>query len=389
MNGETSRVYLDNAATSWPKPPGVLESVADYVRGNGAPAGRSVYRHAQETERLVRSVRRLAAQIVGGVSAEGVVFTANGTDSLNLAIHGVLREGDHVVTTAAEHNSVLRPIEFWRRNRRAQVDVVNCDADGRVDPAAVVDAIRPETRLVAVTAASNVTGTVNELDGLAEAAHRVGAWLLVDAAQLLGHAPFDAAACGADLVAGSAHKGLLGLLGLGVLWARPDRASEIVPLRQGGSGIDSASPQPPRELPARLEAGNLNVPGIAALGAGIEYLLERGIEQLAAHEAALRARLCERLAAVQHVHVLAAEPNLPTVGVVSFTMDAWEPQEAATLLDLHFGVECRAGLHCAPHIHRRLGTFDRGGTIRFSLGPFTTESDIDRAADAVAELAKG
>ena len=385
----TTRVYLDNAATSWPKPPAVAEAVRDYIEHNGAPAGRSVYRTAREAERIVAETRRLVAQFLGGLPSEGVVFTSNGTDSLNLAIHGWVREGDHVVTTMAEHNSVLRPLYFLQRHRGIELDVVPCDASGRVDLHAIEQAIRAGTRLVAVTAASNVTGAVSPVERIGPVARRAGARLLVDAAQILGHRPFDATSFDADFVAAPAHKGLLGILGLGILWVRPELGGDVVPLRQGGSGVDSESPDPPESLPERLEAGNLNVPAIAALKAGIEYLQERGVERVAEHESRLSSRLREGLARIGGVTLVPDVADEPSVGVVSFTLDAFDPQEVAMLLDLHFGVECRAGLHCAPRVHERLGTAERGGTIRMSVGPFTTDDQIGRAIEAVAALASG
>ena len=264
-----TRIYLDNAATSWPKPEAVYRAVDDYQRRLGAPAGRGSYSEAAETERIVGSCRQKIAQLLGASDPSRIIFTLNGTDSLNLALHGLLRPGDHVVTTVCEHNSVLRPLRFLAEQRQVSATYVGCDGQGFVSPDDIRRAITPHTRLIALVHVSNVTGAIQPVEEVGRIAAEHGQTYLIDAAQSLGYVPIDVRRLGCHLLAAPGHKGLLGPLGTGVLYVAPGVEQQLLPLRQGGTGTRSDEDIQPTSLPDRYEAGNLNVPGIAGLAAGV------------------------------------------------------------------------------------------------------------------------
>ena len=381
------RIYLDNAATSFPKPAVVHAATEHYSREVGVAVGRGSSRRAGEVRQTVARCRLRAAQLLGAGDPSEVVFTFNGTDSLNQAIHGLLQAGDHVVTSEVEHNSVLRPLRELERRGTIELTCVPADAAARVDPSAIRRALRAETRLGVLQHASNVTGVIQPIEEVGQIARAGGAVFLVDAAQSVGHLPLNVRALPVDLLACPGHKGLLGPLGTGLLWLRPGLEQRLQPVRQGGTGTRSEEPFQPEELPERLESGNHNAPGLYGLDAALGWLLEEGIPQLAARERELTERLLAGLGEISGVRIAGPEEAADRVGVVSFTHPGYEPQVLASLLDEAFGVESRAGLHCAPGAHRAAGTFERGGTVRLSCGPFTTQEDIDAAIDAVSELA--
>jgi cysteine desulfurase family protein len=381
------RIYLDNAATSWPKPEAVYAAVDRYHRELGAPAGRSAYREAGEVSRLIENARSGVAQVLGVDDPRRIVFCFNGTDALNTAIHGALRDGDHVVTSDAEHNSVLRPLAHLAAQGRITVTHVPCDAAGRIKPVDVRSALAPETRLVALAHVLNVTGTIQPLDEVGRFVRSHGALFLVDAAQSLGHLPFSVGDLQCDLLAAPGHKGLLGPLGTGVLYIRPGVEAELTSFRQGGTGTQSESDQQPVDMPAKFESGNHNVAGIVGLGAGCEFILEHGIEMVHANITRLADDLRGALAGIEGVTVYGPDEAAERVGVVSINVRGYDPQEIASALDAHFHVQVRAGLHCAARIHTSLKTDQFGGTVRFSLGPFNTAEHIKAAAEAIAEIA--
>ena len=378
------RHYLDNAATSFPKPECVYAAVDDFNRRLGAAASRGNYAAAGEAGEIVQRCRRNIARLLNAEAADCIAFACNGTDALNIALHGLLRPGDHVVTTAAEHNSVLRPLRMLSEMGVSST-VVPSDATGRVEPGDVRAALRPNTRLVVVTHASNVTGTIQPVDDIAELAQAAGVLTLLDAAQTVGHLPIDLARLPVDLLAASGHKGLLGPLGTGVLYIRPGLETEVRPLRQGGTGTASEDDQHPAAMPHRLEAGNANLPGLAGLAAASEWLLEQDIAQLRRREIELTGRLLEALNALPKAQVYGPATVAARTGVVSLTAADWTPHDLAAVLDAEFRVEARAGLHCAPQIHGYLGTRD-GGTLRLSLGAMTTPHDIDAVLAALDVL---
>ncbi len=389
MSGDQAdqrRIYLDNAATSWPKPEAVYAAVDAYQRNLGAPAGRSGYAEAVTVSQAVENVRRRIARWLGLADASHLIFTANGTDSLNLVIHGLLRPGDHVVTSVAEHTSVLRPLRHWEQ-RGVTVTRVGCDGSGVINPRDVRAALRPTTRLVAVCHASNVTGAVQQTDEIGRIAREGGARLLCDAAQSVGHMPVDIGSLNVDYLAASGHKGLLGPLGTGLLAIRPDAADALVSVRQGGTGTRSQQAWQPDEMPSKFESGNLNVPGILGLGAGVDFLAERGAETVCREGRALAGRLLEGFGAIGGVGVFVRSTAERRVPLVSIVIEGFDPAEVALTLDSVYRIQVRPGLHCAPAMHGALNTLDAGGTVRFSLGPFTTEADVDASVQAVAEIA--
>jgi cysteine desulfurase family protein len=383
-----SRIYLDNAATSWPKPEAVYQAVERYQREIGAPAGRSAYEEATSVGRAVDDARQAVARLLGVVDARRVIFCFNGTDALNLAIHGLLRRGDRAITTVAEHNSVLRPLRAWEQRGEIEVARVGCDREGFIALDEIESALEQGTRLVAVTHASNVTGALQDIEAIGRLAHERGALLLVDAAQSLGHVPIDVSRLPVDLLAASGHKGLLGPLGTGLLYIRPGAEEVLQSIRHGGTGTRSEEDRQPNELPEKYESGNLNAPGIIGLGAGVRWLLERGVEKERQHELQLVRRLCEGLRQIPAVRVFGPDRPDERVGVVSITVSGYDPQELALVLDSAYRVQVRAGLHCAPLMHESLGTLSAGGTVRFSLGAFTTTEEIDAAIRALQEVSR-
>lgn len=381
------RIYLDNAATSWPKPDSVLAAMNRYAQELGVAAGRGATRAAAEVDSVIARCRLRAARLFNAESPERIVFTFNGTDSLNLAIHGLLKPEDHVITSTLEHNSVLRPLSELRARIGIETTWITPETDGRVDPAKFRAALRPNTKLVTLLHASNVTGAVQPIDDVGAIARAAGAVMLVDAAQTAGHLPIDVRNSPIDLLACPGHKGLLGPLGTGVLYLRPGLEDRVASFRQGGTGSHSEDDRQPTSLPDKYESGNHNVPGLFGLEAALKWLEERGAARIHEHEATLRCRLLEQLATLPHVRPLSHNlADKHAVGVVSFMLNGFEPQEAATILDHEFGIQTRAGLHCAPGAHRALGTFENGGTVRISFGPFTTANEVDQLVDALKQL---
>lgn len=379
----SDRIYLDNAATSWPKPSTVYDAVDRYQRTCGVAAGRGAYRDAIDVQRVIDSARAGIVELLGGGDLRRVIWTANATDSLNLAIHGFVRPGDHVVATDTEHNSVIRPLRRMRDTSGVRVDFVGCDRSGAVAVEEIARTLRDETRLLIVNHASNVTGTVQPLAAMAAVARERGICLLVDAAQTLGQIPWPMPLEGRVLVAGAGHKSLLGPLGLGWLYLSPGLETELEPVRQGGTGTHSEDDRQPATLPDRYESGNLNVPAILGLAAGLAYLRERRIENVAEHHAKLIRRLRAGLAEIPGVTVLGPSDESATVGVASCVVEGFEPHELAAILDASFGIQTRAGLHCAPRIHEALGTAAAGGTLRMSVGCWTTDDHIQATLDAL------
>lgn len=381
------RIYLDNAATSFPKPDSVYDAVDCYNRDVGVAVGRGAYRQATEVQGIVNRCRKRAADLFGAESPERVIFTFNGTDSLNLALHGLLEPGDHAVTSAMEHNSVRRPLRELQSRRGIEVTTVDADRNGLVEPAAFRSAIRPNTKLMTLIHASNVTGTIQPIAEVGEIARDAGVLFLVDAAQSAGHVPIDVSDLPIDLLACPGHKGLLGPLGTGLLYIRPGIEDRLRSLRQGGTGSHSEDDRQPESLPDKYESGNHNGPGLCGLEAALAFLADRGCESIQAHEQTLTTRLLEGLADVPALQSYGPPNVAARVGVVSVTLDGYEPQILASILDENFQIQTRAGLHCAPEAHRSIGTFETGGTVRLSIGPFTTAEQIDVTIAALREIA--
>jgi selenocysteine lyase/cysteine desulfurase len=293
-----------------------------------------------------------------------------------------------VVTSSIEHNSVVRPLRHLA-DRGVSVTYVEADGDSRVSPDAIKCALQKNTRLVALIHASNVTGTIQPIDRVGEIARSAGAFFLVDAAQTAGHLPINLSQTPIDLLACAGHKGLLGPLGTGVLYVRPGVEEHLPSLRQGGTGTNSDNDHQPDRVPEKYEAGNHNVPGLFGLEAALAWLEERGVTEVHRHEQELTARLLNGLGGLPRLRVYGPKSLEDRVAVVSLSVEGMEPQELAAVLDDSFGIETRAGLHCAPGAHHGLGTFASGGTLRLSPGAFTTNEEIDAVLDALRELAKG
>jgi cysteine desulfurase / selenocysteine lyase len=385
---ERRRIYLDNAATTWPKPEAVYEAVDHYQREIGAPNGRGAYREAQESNRIVERARQGVADLIGVREPSHIILGLNCSDMLNMAIRGVVRPGDHVVTTVTDHNSVLRPLRAMREEMNVTVTYVPCDGQGYVSPDDVRAAIKPNTRLVAVNHASNVTGVIQPVAEIGRIVQPTDALYLVDAAQSLGHVPLDANAVFADLLAAPGHKGLLGPLGTGVLYIRPGVEREVQPLRRGGTGSQSDEDSQPDVLPQKYEPGNHNLVGLAGLGPATKFLLNETIEVIELHHAEVGRRLIEGLKEIDGVKLYGPQSmSANRTSVVSITVDGYDPQELAAILEQTHNLQCRAGFQCAPRMHEALGTGPLGGTLRFSPGHTTTLEEIEIAIAAVQEVA--
>jgi cysteine desulfurase family protein len=383
----TPRIYLDNAATSWPKPPAVYEAVNRYQREIGAPNGRSGYYEALECNRIVEAARSGVAEIIGARDPSQIVFGFNGTDVLNLAIRGIVRPGDHVVTTVCDHNSVLRPLNSLREELAVEVSYVPCDSQGFVSPDDVRAALRPGTRLVVVNHASNVTGAIQPVAEIGRAVRETNALFLIDAAQSVGHVPIDVRQLEVDLFAAPGHKGLLGPLGTGVLYIRPGIERVLRTLRCGGTGTQSEEDRQPDALPEKYEPGNHNLPGLAGLNAATEFLSEFTVEAIHAHHSQLASRLLAGLSEIEGVTIYGPPTTAGRSSVVSMTVEGYDPQELAAILESTHRIQCRAGLHCAPRMHEALGTTAGGGTLRLSPGFSTTIEEIDSVIAAIQEVA--
>ena len=382
-------IYLDNAATSFPKPEPVYRGMEEFVRASGANPGRGGHRRAVEAEGMINDTRRLLARLLGVPRPERVVFGHNATDGLNMAIKGVMRPGDHAITSVLEHNSVSRPLNRLEQDGVIALTRVPATADHLIDPDEIARALRPNTRLVALTQASNVTGTIQPIAAIGTIVRERGALLLVDAAQSAGVVPIDCERDGIDLLAFTGHKGLLGPTGTGGLVVG-ERAL-VRTWREGGTGGDSTRPVQPEEFPHRLEGGTPNVFGIAGLREGVRLLLERGVESVLAHERGLIKVFLEalqrpgKLAWYGADRVLADRNGDGRVGLVSVNLPAFAPAEVGAILDEQFDIAVRPGLHCAPYAHRHLGTFPQG-TVRLSAGILTTADDMRQAAAAIDEI---
>ncbi len=376
-------IYLDNAATSFPKPEPVYRAVEQALRYGGANPGRGGHQLALEASRLVFETREAVAELFRIRNEARVAFTSNATEAINIALFGVLKPGDRVVTSTMEHNAVIRPLRVLQE-RGVQVVKVPADSRGFVDPAAIRQACGQKTRMVALSHCSNVTGTLQPIEEIGPWLRREGILFLVDAAQSAGIFAIDVEATGIDLLAVPGHKGLFGPQGTGFLYAR--EGLNPVPLIYGGTGGNSQSDLPPDQMPERLESGTLNTPGLAGLKAGVEFIRREGISTIRAREAELVERLICGLRGIPEVELYGPlEPHLHG-GALSFNLAGRDPAEVGFLLDHEHGILCRVGLHCAPDAHRTIGTFPRG-TVRVSPGYFNTVEDIEHLVAAVAALA--
>ena len=380
-------VYLDNAATSFPKPPTVGARMREYVDEVGAPVNRGSYQAAQQAELVTLRLRQRLCALFRFADPAHVILTPGNTWGLNMLLLGALRRGDHVLVSAMEHNAVMRPLTQLAKHGVA-FDRIPCDAEGRLQADRIETMLRPNTRLVLLAHASNVSGTVQDAAAVGEICAARGIAFALDAAQTAGHIPLDFTALHLSALSVPAHKGLMGPQGIGALLLRPDFAETIEPLVSGGTGSVSDSEDIPLYLPDRFEPGTPNLPGIYGWEAALEYLEGITVEAVAAHDRALTARLLGGLREIPGVVLVGSDTTAGRVGVFSLDFPGKDNAEIAARLEEGFGILTRCGLHCAPSAHRTLGTFPRG-TVRLSLGWFNTEDDIDRALQAVKAVSAG
>ena len=379
-------IYLDNAATTLHKPPQVMDAVVRAMTAMGN-AARGAHGGALEASRAVYAARVKLAKLFGCPRPDHVVFTANSTEALNLAISGILRPGDHAVTTDCEHNSVLRPLYRLEEERGVTLGIVPADRLGRVDYGAFERLVGgPQTRAVVCTHASNLTGNVLDLARIGEIAHRQGALLVVDASQTAGAIPIDMEAMHIDVLCFTGHKGLMGPQGTGGLCIRP--GVEIAPWKVGGSGVHSYDRHQPQEYPTRLEAGTLNSHGIAGLSAALDFISEVGVAAIEEKERALMDRFYRAVSATEGVTVYGDFSQARRSAIVTLNIRDYDSAAVSDELSESYGIATRPGAHCAPRMHEALGTTDRGA-VRFSFSWFNTEDEVDAAIRAVRELAEG
>jgi len=376
-------IYLDNAATSFPKPEVVYQALDRFARESLANPGRAGHKMALAAEHALDDCRHRLNQLFRGSGPERFAFTLNCTDALNMAFKGVLKSGDHVVTTDLEHNSVSRPLVAMERAGFITLTRVTADSGGSVDPDIVRKAIIPKTRLVALGHASNVLGTLQPVAEVGRIARERDVLYLVDAAQTAGVVPIDLQALHIDLFAFPGHKGLLGPTGTGALYVAP--RVKIGAWREGGTGGDSSNPTQPAEYPYFLEGGTPNVLGVAGLAAGIQYVEEQGLDRIRSHEVRLTERLWRQLDELDGVEVFGHRDFDQRVGTLSFRSATLPAAELGGILDQAFDIAVRPGLHCAPYIHKAIGSYP-DGLVRVSPGPFNTEEDIDRLVAALKEV---
>jgi cysteine desulfurase family protein len=384
------RVYMDNAATSFPKPRAVLDAMSEYATQLGASAGRGAYAEAVQTANRIAQCRQRLNTLFNGQCPEHFVFTLNCTDGLNLAIKGLIDpdRDNHAICTQIDHNSILRPLHAlqergWVRTTRLAVDPTT----GLVDPDDLRSAIRSQTRMILVTHASNVTGTLQPIRDIGQIARAHDIPFIVDAAQSVGHVPIDVQADCIDLLAAPGHKGLLGPLGTGFLYVRPGIERRLRPLKEGGTGSISEVDRQPDFMPDRYECGSHNAIGIIGLSAGVQWVLEQGIERLAAHDRDLVCTFIEGASGIDGLRYFGPPGVRDRLGVFSVRIGALDPQELSAILETTYGILTRSGIHCAPMAHQVLGTASRGGTTRFSFSPFLSKQDVNYATDALAEIA--
>ncbi len=378
-------IYLDNAATSWPKPAAMVQTMNDFNAAIGANPGRSGHRLSTDAARIIYDTRECLASLLGIDDPQQLVFTKNATEGLNTILQGLLRPGNHVLTTSMEHNSVMRPLRALVE-QGIELSVVPCTNTGDICLDSLAAAIRKNTRLIVMTHASNVTGTILPVTQAAKLAHDHDLLLCVDAAQTAGCVPLNVLRDQIDLLAFSGHKSLLGPQGTGGFYVKKGLEEQIRPLLHGGTGSRSEFEEHPAFMPDRFEAGTPNTIGIAGLGAGAAYVAAIGISTIRAKEITLTGMLLDGLQSIQGVKIYGPPDPAQRTAVVSFNVDGISPSDLAFQLDERFNIMARSGLHCAPSAHRSIGTFPEG-TVRFSLSPHTTPEEISLAIEAVKVLA--
>ena len=380
-------IYLDNPATSWPKPPQVKEAMVKFMEEVGANPGRSGHFLSIEAARVIYEAREALSILFHVKDSSRIIFTLNATESINLVLKGLLKYKDHVITSSMEHNSVMRPLRDLEK-KGIKLTIVPCFEDGTLDPREVEKRIQSTTRMIVLNHASNVTGTLLPIIAVGEIARAHNLLFLVDAAQTAGAYPVDVEKDRIDLLAFTGHKSLYGPQGTGglVIGERIDE-KEMIPLKQGGTGSRSEFEEQPDFLPDRFESGTPNGVGIAGFLAGVQFVLEKGVEIIRQNEMTLTQKLIEGLKEIPHVKIYGPGSHQSRIATLSFNFPRISPSNGASRLEKEFGILCRPGLHCAPAAHRTLGTFPEG-TVRFGLSVFNTEPEVKTAIQAVSQISK-
>jgi cysteine desulfurase/selenocysteine lyase len=378
-------IYLDNAATTYPKPKEVMQQALDFFLAYGVNPGRSGYDLCVYAGEMVHNTRKEMAEFFGGSNPDYLIFAYNASDALNIIIQGILREGDHAISTTIEHNSVIRPLNHLRAEKQVQVDYVPVGDDYRVDPADIVARFRPNTRLVVVNHGSNVIGAVQPVAEIGALCRERGVYFAIDTAQTAGMIPIDVEAMNVDALAFTGHKSLLGPTGIGGAWVR--EGVDIRATRAGGTGVRSAHPLHLDEFPYRLEVGTCNVFGIAALHYAQEYIAAHRLDDIFKHEMELFKLLYAGLSEIEGVTIYGSKSFQHRLPVLSFNVVNREAADVGTLLDVEFNIATRTGLHCAPLIHEQLGT-GKHGSVRMSVGPMNERKHVEAAIEAVSAIAK-
>ncbi len=380
-------IYLDNAATSWPKPPEILKAMADTMERAGGNPGRSGHRLSIAAARVVYDCREKIAEHFNTPDPLRVVFTANATQAINLVLRGLLRPGDNIVTTAMEHNAVMRPLRFLEK-KGIKIKIASCAVDGSLDLQQMVGLINERTRLVVIIHASNVCGTILPVAEVTLIAHRHGVPVLADVSQSAGVISIDSQNWGADFIAFTGHKELLGPTGTGGLVISPGfDTGLLVPFTFGGTGSRSESEEQPEDLPDKFEGGTVNLIGLAGLSAGLDWIKRRGIDSIREHAKTLTTALINGLSVIPGVKVFGTLEAASSIAVVSFTLSGKKVSEVGFRLDEEYGILSRVGLHCAPAAHRTIGSFPEG-TVRLSPGIFNTIEDISQTLKAIQKVAR-
>ncbi len=376
-------IYLDNSATSHPKPAEVYEAVLHTLKDIGANPGRGGHKASLMASRIIFEARELIATFFNVERSSRVVFTSNTTEALNIAIKGILSEGDEVITTPLEHNSVLRPLFSLKKSKAIEIKFIDCEKDGSFDPYSVEKLITKKTKLIVLTHSSNVIGTITPVKEVFSICKKHKIYTLLDAAQTAGVIPIDVMAMNIDMLAVAGHKCLMGPQGTGILYVK--EGINLTPLKEGGTGTQSSSTDQPTEMPESLESGTLNTPGIAGLKAGVEFIMKSGIKTIRDHEIKLNKILIEGLA--DNKKIISYGPKDPEKisSPVSFNIKNLDCSEVGFILDEIYDIYVRVGLHCAPLVHKLIGTFPQG-TVRVSAGYFNTEDDINALIKAVNEI---
>ena len=381
----SKQIYLDNSATSFPKPEEVYKFMDHFYRNNGVSPGRSGFDAALMAEEVIMETRKLLTELFNGDNPDHLTFSYNASDSLNMIIQGLSEKGDHVITTMLEHNSVLRPLYHLEKDGIIEVTYTPFDEYGYVNPEDIKKAIKGNTKMVIVNHSSNIIGTVQPIEEIGKVCKEAGVYFVVDASQSAGIIPIDIKTMNIDVVVFTGHKCLMGPTGIGGSYVK--EGVNIKGTRYGGTGVRSAQRTHLEEFPYRLECGTLNTIGVAGLNAGIKWVNKNGMQNIHKHEIRLWDKLRKGLQSIDNVTTYCAHDTENQNAVLSFNINGFEAGDVGTMLDVDYNIASRTGLQCAPMVHEHIGTEKLHGTVRFSVGPFTTEEEIDAAIEAVKDIA--